>query len=401
MQRLPVVTVKAGREKPLRNHHPWVFSGAVHAEDQGIEPGQLVDIRDQSGAFLARGYANPLSKIRARALSFDEGQVIDANFWRRRLAQAIGRRKRWLADPSTSNGCRLVMSEADQLPGLIIDQYGEWLVLSAMTAGIDRHLPEITAALKAELPCRGVIERSDDAVRTLEGLPQVSRLLYGAEPPATGVELRENGVTFQVDLMAGHKTGFYLDQRTNHALIRAYAPEKRVLDVFCYTGGFTLNAAQAGAQSVLSLDASAPALDRLRANLAANGFGDEARFRQQTGNAFELLRDLEARGESFDLIVLDPPKFAANGAQVEKAARGYKDINLLAFKLLAKGGVLATFSCSGHISPDLFQKIVFGASLDSGRDAQILAYLSQAEDHPVLLSFPESHYLKGLLCRVI
>jgi 23S rRNA (cytosine1962-C5)-methyltransferase len=397
---LPTITVRPGREKPLLQKHPWVFSGAILSEDKGIEPGQIVDIKDQGGRFLARGYANPKSKIRARALSFDPADRIDAGFFRRRIAQAVARRKS-LLDPARQTAARLVMSEADLLPGLIVDRYGDWLVVQALTAGIDRHLEWIYAALKEEVPVKGIVERSDDAVRELEGLPQVARLVWGEEPPRAGVPIKENGLDYVVDALVGHKTGFYLDQRTNHQKIRAHVQGKRVLDVFCYTGGFTLNAAAAGAKSVLSVDASEPALDKVRANLALNGFTDPSRYAQRCGNAFEILRDLEKQGESFDVVILDPPKFAASGAQVDKAARGYKDINLTAFKLLNKGGVLSTYSCSGHVSADLFQKIVFGAALDAGRDAQIIDFLYQADDHPVLLTFPESLYLKGLLCRVL
>ncbi len=333
-------------------------------------------------------------------MTFEESDQVNEGFFRRKIAQAVGRR-RTLLNPATQTAVRLVSSEADQLPGLIVDQYGEWLVVQALTAGIDRHLDWIYAALKAEVPCRGILERSDDAVRELEGLKVVARLVSGEEPPATGVPILENGLKYVVDPLRGHKTGFYLDQRRNHHMIRAHAAGKRVLDVFCYTGGFTLNAAAAGAQSVLSVDGSEPALEKLRANLALNDFTDAGRYSQLCGNAFEVLRDLEKKGECFDLIILDPPKFAASGSQVDKAARGYKDINLLAFRMLNKGGVLSTYSCSGHISADLFQKIVFGAALDAGRDAQIIDYLHQADDHPVLLTFPESLYLKGLLCRVL
>lgn len=398
--RLPTVTVRPGREKPLIQKHPWVFSGAVASEDKGIEPGSLVEIRDTQGTFLARGYANPKSKIRARALTFDEGETVDQAFFRKKVAQAVSRRRALLSSGGQT-AARLIMSEADQLPGLIVDRYGDWLVLQALTAGIDRHLDWIVEALKAEAPCKGIIERSDDAVRALEGLPETSRLVWGEAPPEGGIEIQENGLVFLVDPLKGHKTGFYLDQRRNHAMIRAHAAGKRVLDVFCYTGGFTLNAAAAGAKSVLSVDASEPALAKLRQNLARNGLDAAGRCTQLCGNAFDVLRELEKKGESFDVVILDPPKFAASGAQVDKAARGYKDINLLAFKLLAKGGVLSTYSCSGHISADLYQKIVFGAALDSGRDAQIVDFLYQADDHPVLLTFPESLYLKGLLCRVL
>ncbi len=395
---LPVLTVRQGREKPILNRHPWVFSGAAYSEPD-VEPGSIVDVRDSKGRFLARGYYNAASKIRARLLTWDENETIDNAFWRRRVAAAIARRRALLGSSEANNACRLVMSEADQLPGLIVDQYGDHLVLMALTAGIEKHLGSVVQALVDEVNPAGIVERSDDAVRTLEGLEMRTGMLTGTKPPAEGVWIRENGLRYLIDLTAGHKTGFYLDQRTNHALVGQLAQGRRVLDCFAYTGGFAVNACQGGAASVLSIDASQAASDRTRVNLAANGFTDEARFRQETGDAFAVLRRLKDQGEQFDLIILDPPKFAATGAQVDKAARGYKDINLLAFRMLAPGGHLATFSCSGHISPDLFQKIVFGASADAGRDAVIERYLYQAEDHPMLLSFPESLYLKGLLCR--
>ena len=313
---LPQLVIKSGREKPLRQRHPWVFSGAIHRLPD-VAPGAIVDIVDQRGAFLARGYANPASKLTARVLTWDKDQAIDQSFWLGRIQAAYERRLPLLGP--NQNCCRLVMSEADMLPGLIVDKYGDHLVLQALTAGIDRHLGPVVGALHEVLKPMSISERSDDAVRDLEGLERVSRLLHGSEGQLKEVVIKEQDVTFKVDLTSGHKTGFYLDQRRNHV----------------------------------------------------------------------------------DLITMDPPKFASSGNQVEKAARGYKDLNMLAFKLLNPGGLLATFSCSGHISADLFQKIIFGAAIDAGRDGQIISYLSQADDHPVLLTFPESMYLKGLLCRVL
>jgi 23S rRNA (cytosine1962-C5)-methyltransferase len=396
---LPVVTIAKGREKPLRQHHPWVFSGAVAKADRA-EPGSIVDVRDHAGAFLGRGYFNHHSQIRARILTWREDEAIDAAFWQRRLAAAAERRAPLLADGRTDS-VRLVMGEADLLPGLIIDKYGDWLVVQALTAGIAQHLDLITRGLVATLAPKGIVERSDDAVRELEGLMPSTRTLAGAEPPSAGVTARELGLAFQVDLVAGHKTGFYLDQRTNRSRVAALAKGARVLDCFSYTGGFAVHAAAAGAASVLSVDASETALERAKVNLAANGYTDPGRYRQRAGDAFKILRELVQEGETFDIVVMDPPKFAATGAQVERAARGYKDVNLQAFKLVRPGGYLATFSCSGHMSADLFQKIVFSAALDAGKEAQIVDFLAQGADHPVLLTFPESLYLKGLLCRVL
>jgi 23S rRNA (cytosine1962-C5)-methyltransferase len=346
---------------------------------------------------LARGYYNPRSKIPVRLLSWDADETIDAVFFARRLAAAVGRRREILGSETTA--ARLVMSEADQLPGLIVDQYEDFLVVQALTAGMERWLPTITAALGQQLTPRGMYERSHDAVRELEGLPVRAGVLAGAPPPDQGVLFKENGHRFLCSLHAGHKTGYYLDQRDNHRLVGDLARGRRVLDCFSYTGGFSVHAAARGAAAVVSVDASEPALKRLEEHFALNELAGRCPHDVYSGDAFAVLRDMAQSGEQFDLIILDPPKFAASGAQVEKAARGYKDINLSALKMLRPGGLLATYSCSGHISADLFQKIIFGAAADAGTDAQIVASMQQAPDHPVLLSFPESCYLEGLLSR--
>jgi 23S rRNA (cytosine1962-C5)-methyltransferase len=396
---IPEVIIKPGREKPLRQKHPWVFSGAIHRADS-FAAGEPVVIRDHQKKFLAYGLGSPKSQIRARVLSFDESRPIDADLLRQKLAASLARRRPLLAQ-SGQSAARIVMSEADLLPGLIVDLYGDYVVFQALSAGMERFKGVIIQGLIDELNPKGIIERSDDHARELEGLEKTSGLVYGKDPPTSGVEIQENGLRYTVDLLGGHKTGFYLDQRQNHAYAETLAAGKKVLDCFCYTGGFSLSAARGGAESIVSVDASQPALDRLKANFALNGFGDRDEFKTVCGSAFDVLRELKDRGETFDLIVLDPPKFAAHAAQIDKATRGYKDINLLAFKLLAPRGILLTYSCSGHISADLFQKVIFGAALDSGRDAQIEHRLFQADDHPVLLTFPESLYLKGLACRVL
>ena len=339
----PAIYIKQGREKPLRQRHPWVFSGAIQRSD-AAPPGAIVDILDHKGGFLARGYANPASKLTARALTWDPTETIDGEFWRRRIDAAIARRRPLLTPDQTA--CRLIMSEADQLPGLIVDKYGDH---QALTAGIDRHIGPIVGALHNALSPFTISERSDDSVRDLEGLPRINRLLHGSEAALNDVLIREQGVNFRIDLGAGHKTGFYLDQRRNHTLIGSLAAGLKVLDCFSYTGGFTMHAAKGGAASVLSVDASEPSLARLRENLSANGFAaDDPRFQQKAGNAFEVLRDLLQSGERFDLITLDPPKFAASGGQVDKAARGYKDLNMLALKLLNPGGMLVVTLRSRH-----------------------------------------------------
>lgn len=404
MGRRPVVTIKQGREKSLQRHHPWVFSGAIGKQDAHA-PGDLVEFRDASGAFLARGYANSKSGITGRVLSFDESEEIDAAFWRRRIRAAMNARTAlWPLRHEADNATRVVMAEADRLPGLIVDRYGDYLVVQALTAGMDQQLGAIVAALDAELKPAGIHERSDDAVRELEGLAMVNRGLSGRPAPDSGLVISENGIKFGVELNLGHKTGFYLDQRQNHALaqhlVRAMAASRpcRVLDVCSYSGGFSLNALGAGASAVTAVDSSAAAMQTLQANLALNGFAP-AQVETRLGNAFEVLRDLRREEALYDLVVLDPPKLAAHASQVDKAARAYKDLNMLGLKLLAPGGFLLSFSCSGHISAELFQKIVFGASADAAVSAQIFGHLGQADDHPVLLSFPESFYLKGLAMR--
>lgn len=343
--------LKPGREKSLLRRHPWIFSGAVGRVQGDPEPGDSVAVRSGSGEFLAWAAYSPASQIRARVWSWDEKEHIDGDLLRARLRQAVAARERCeLAD-----GVR-------ELSG-----------------------------------CACVFERSDADVRELEGLPMKSGVLYGALP-AAGVHMREHGLSYGVDVAAGHKTGFYLDQRDNRKRVGELARGREVLNCFCYTGGFTLNALAGGAASVLSVDSSAEALAQARDNLQRNHL-DAARAEWQDADVFKHLRILRDQGRSFDLIVLDPPKFAPTAAFAEKAARGYKDINLLALKLLRAGGLLASFSCSGGVSADLFQKILAGAALDAGVDASIVGHFAASADHPVLLSFPEGDYLKGLLVR--
>jgi 23S rRNA (cytosine1962-C5)-methyltransferase len=395
----PSVTLKQGREKPVLRRHPWVFSGAI-AQSPSVEPGAIVDVRDAGGTFLARGYFNPVSQIRVRLLTWNESETIDSEFWRRRLRSSIARR----GEPATSSrttAYRLVNAEADRLPGLIVDRYGDWLVVQALTAGIEARLGELVDLLVELVGPRGIYERSDEAVREQEGLPLRVGVVAGEPPPEDGIEILENGLRYIVDVIGGHKTGFYLDQRENRRLIGELANGRRFLNCFSYTGGFSVAAAAGGAVSVTSVDSSEAALLLAERNLALNGLADRPNDTLLLGNVFEVLRGMCAEGERFDLIVLDPPKFAHNAGQIEAACRGYKDINLHALQILEVGGLLATFSCSGLVSADLFQKVVFGAALDAGVEVQILQPLSQGADHPVLLSFPESAYLKGLLCRKI
>ena len=392
------VVLRPGREKPVRQHHPWVFSGAIQRIDGGVEDGGIADVVSARGEFLARGYVNRRSQIVARLLTWNEAEPIDAAFWRARLERALRSRS---GDDSAG---RLVNAESDGLPGLVVDRYGKWLVVQALTLGIDRLKRELVGLLAGLLDVRGVYERSDVDVREKEGLAQATGVLFGEEPPDE-IEIAEIGhaerlVRFLVDVRRGHKTGFYLDQRDNRRKVAAHCRDADVLNLFAYTGGFACRALLAGARRVVNVDSSAEALALARRNLALNGFAaSDEDFVE--ADAFEALRRYRAEGRAFDAIIIDPPKFAHSAGQVQRAARAYKDLNLVAMQILRPGGILATFSCSGLVSPDLFQKIVFGASIDAGRDAQIVERLSQASDHPVLLAFPEAEYLKGLVCRVL
>ena len=388
--------LKPGREKSLLRRHPWVFSGALAREEGGPQSGDTVAVRAADGKFLAWAAYSPASQIRARVWSWDEQQAIDADFLRTRLRSAVEARER-LISVETGNGLRLVHGESDGLPGVIADRYGDVVVLQLLSAGAERWRAEIAEAVRELTGCACVYERSDADVRELEGLPVRSGVLHGSLPEA-GVEIREHGLRYGVNVAAGHKTGFYLDQRDNRKRIGELARDREVLNCFCYTGGFTLNALAGGAKSVLSVDSSADALAQAKDNLARNDL-EAARAEWQEADVFKYLRTLRDQGRSFDLVVLDPPKFAPTAAFAEKASRGYKDINLLALKLLRPGGLLATFSCSGGISAELFQKIVAGAALDAGAEASIVDHFAAAADHPVLLSFPEGDYLKGLLVR--
>ena len=388
--------LKSGREKSLLRRHPWIFSGAVARVQGDPGAGESVAVRSGGGEFLAWAAYSPASQIRARVWSWHEAERIDADLLRARLRQALAARERLLR-PGDSDAMRIVHGESDGLPGVIVDRYGDVVVLQLLSAGAERWRGEFADAVRELTGCACVYERSDADVREIEGLPAKSGVLYGVLPGA-GVQLREHGLAYGVDVAAGHKTGFYLDQRDNRKRVGELSQGREVLNCFCYTGGFSLNALAGGAASVLSVDSSSGALAQARDNLARNEL-DAARAQWQEADVFKQLRVLRDQGRSFDLIVLDPPKFAPTAAFAEKAARGYKDINLLAFKLLRAGGLLASFSCSGGVSVDLFQKILAGAALDAGVEASIVGHFAAAADHPVLLSFPEGDYLKGLLLR--
>ena len=393
---MPAIRLKPARTKSVRNLHPWIFSGAIADVQGSPQPGSTVDVLSSEGDFLARGYYNARSQIRVRILTWDEDEEIVSAFWRTRLQRAIARRKALADDPQTT-AYRLAFAESDGLPGLIVDVYGDWLVLQSLTAGIELWKPTLVELLMELLEPRGIYERSDADVRAREGLPSVTGCLAGNALEGE-ITILENGLPFRVDLRHGQKTGFYLDQRENRCRIGRCCRGREVLDAFCYTGGFGVYALSHGAKSVTSLDSSARALQMAADNVHLNGLHGRSEYIE--GNAFQVLRGLCDQGRQFDAVILDPPRFAFSRAQVTRATRGYKDINMLGMSLLRPGGLLCTFSCSGLVSPDLFQKVLFGASLDVGRQVRIIERLAQASDHPVLLTFPESGYLKGVVCLV-
>lgn len=386
--------LRPGREKSLLRRHPWIFSGAVQRVENEPPPGGSVDVLSSDKQFLARASYSPTSQIRARAWTFED-ESVDKEFFRKRIHSAIQSRDPWRLTPDT-NAYRLVYAESDGIPGLIVDRYGDVLVLQSLTAGSEFWKETFADLLLEETGLSVIYERSDADVRELEGLEPKVGNLHG-HLSSFIFSITEHNLQFKVNLAEGHKTGFYLDQRANHLRVREQAKNKDVLDCFCYTGGFTVNALAGGAKSVLSVDSSADALELCRENIALNNL-EAARQTSLEGDVFQLLRRFRDEGRSFDTVILDPPKFAPTAAQAERAARGYKDINLLAFKLLRPGGTLVTFSCSGGIDAGLFQKIIAGAALDAGVEAQIVEHLAQGPDHPVALNFPEGAYLKGLIC---
>lgn len=380
------------------HRHPWIFEGSVARLQGRAKPGDTVDVIADDGRRLGRAAWSPHSQIRARMWSLDAEETIDHAFFKRRVAAAVAAREA-LPELRGQQGLRLIHGESDGLPGVIADRYGDTVVVQLNSAGADKWRDAIAAALAQATDCARVFERSDSDVRTLEGLRPRTGFLHGEEPGADLV-IDEHGIRLGVDIHGGHKTGFYLDQRENRLLVRELADGRSVLNCFCYTGGFSLQALAGGATQVLSIDSSGPALESARRNLALNPQLPAGRAEWRDADVFEELRALKKGGARFDLIILDPPKFAPSAAHADRAARAYKDINLLGFRLLSPGGLLMTYSCSGGIGVDLFRKIVAGAAIDAGADARILRRLAASPDHPVALAFPEGEYLKGLLCQV-
>ncbi len=395
---MDTLVLNPSKEKSLQRRHPWIFSGAVEKLSGQAESGDTVRVLSHDGVFLAWAALSPESKIRARAWSFDEADRIDADFFTRRIRRALQSRRALSAYADPQGALRLIHGESDGLPGLVVDRYADTLVVQILASGAERWRGEIVKALAGETGCTNIYERSDADVRELEGLQPRTGNLRGAAPSQIEIIEGTRKLRFLVDVVAGQKTGFYLDQAENRALVADLAADKTVLNCFCYTGAFSIAALAGGAKTVTSIDSSADALTKFAAHLKLNNC-NPGRSVAMEADVFKQLRSERDMGHSYDLIVMDPPKFAPTAAHADRAARAYKDINLLGFKLLKPGGRLFTFSCSGGVSAELFQKIIAGAALDAGVDAQIERRLTAGPDHPVLLSFPEGDYLKGIVCR--
>lgn len=389
---MKLIKLREGKERSLLRRHPWVFQGSIASGK--ADSGETVRVESHDGKFLAWASFSPNSMIRVRAWSFDEAERIDAAFFERRIAAALAIRARL---PIASDGVRLIHGEADGLPGLIVDRYGDVLSAQFLSAGTERWKKTIADLLLSATGLSKIYERSDSGVRGLEGLEPVTGWLRGEGD--TAATIREHDWKLTLDVAEGHKTGFYLDQRDNRKLFADTVKHfgyQRVLNCYCYTGGFSVAALAGGASHVTSVDSSAPALARATAHVALNGF-DASRHETLDADVNQTLRDALKQGKAYDAIVLDPPKFAPTAAHAERAARAYKDINRLAFKLLEPGGVLFTFSCSGGVGAELFHKIVAGAGMDAGVDGLIYARVGAAPDHPMTVNFPEGEYLKGLM----
>ena len=403
MQPTATVILKSGRDRSVRQRHPRLFAGAVKAIDGRPRDGDVVDVADNKGEWLARGVINQQAQIAVRLLTWERDEAIDEAFWRRRVQAAVERRRR---DPALqhTDAVRWVFGESDGLPGVIADDYAGHLVVEISTLLAWRALPALVDALVGCVAPKEVVQRADDERLKHEFGGTVPRAVCDAlagQGPAEPVEIHERGLRFLVNLAGGQKTGFYLDQRENRARVAAYCKGAAVLNAFSYTGGFGLHALAGGATRVVNVDSSADALALAERNLLLNGGAQPGqRYECIEADVFALLRDLRAGDDRFDVVILDPPKFAHHPGQVDRAARAYKDLNRVGMGVVRPGGILATFSCSGVVDAALFQKIVFSAALEAGREARVIERLTQASDHPVLLSFPEAEYLKGLICRI-
>jgi 23S rRNA (cytosine1962-C5)-methyltransferase len=389
----PRVVLKKGKEKPLLRGHPWVFSGAVEKVEGDVSPGDIGEVYSREGHFLGIGHLNPHSQIILRVLT-QKKEELNIDFFRERISKAAVLREKWLK--GKTNAYRLVNGEGDFLPGLMVDCYGGIFVLQCLTAGMERLKGLLTDLIVRDFRPQSVYERSDVATRREEGLSESSGLLFGKEVPDR-IEIEEYGCRFRVNVKRGQKTGFYLDQRENRFSLEELSHGKRILDCFCYTGAFAIHAGLGGAKELTLIDSSEEALGIAEEHFDLNRL-KEIPHQLIRGDAFEVMRGLESR---YDIIILDPPPFAKRKGHLTSASRGYKDLNLWAFRLLKKEGLLFTFSCSQHISWNLFQKIVFSAALDSGKKVQVLSRRGHPIDHPVNLCHPEGEYLKGMICRVL
>ncbi len=388
--------MRRGEERRIKKGHPWVYRTEIETIKGACQPGEIVIVEDYRGRFIGRGYINPASMITVRLLTYSRDEEIDTAFWQRRLAAALDYRRKVLANTG-ADAYRLVFGEADFLPGLIVDKFGPCLVIQTLALGIDRYKDTIVQILDEIIQPDAIYERNDAPVRELEGLELRSGFLKGSFDPQ--VVIRENGLKFCVDLVAGQKTGYFLDQRENRAALHPFVKDARVLDCFCHTGGFSIHAAHYGAREVLGLDISGEAIAMAHRNAALNGYSDLCSFKE--ANVFDALREMERRGEKFDVVILDPPAFVKARKALEGAIRGYKEINLRAMRILTPGGFLVTCSCSYYMPEDLFIEIIQEASLDARRRLRLLARGGQAPDHPVLLGYDESRYLKCLFLQVI
>lgn len=387
-----------GKDKSLKARHPWIFAGAIGELSGRARPGDTVDVVAANGRPLARAALSPESQIRARVWTFDPNETIDHAFFKRRIAAAIARREA-LPELRAQQGLRLIHAESDGLPGITADRYGDTVVIALTSAGAEKWRDAIIDSIHKATGCARIYERSDASARGREGLVAVTGWRLG-EAQTDDLVIEESGVRMCVDIVAGHKTGFYLDQRDNRRRVAELAHGKRVLNCFCYTGGFSLQALKGGASEVISVDSSGPALATAQQNLSLNPQLVASRALWQEANVFADLRARHHANEKFDFIILDPPKFAPSAAHAERAGRAYKEINLQAMKCLNPGGMLMTYSCSGGITPTMFQEIITAAANDAGRPTRIVQRLQGAADHPLDLAFPEGEYLKGLLLQV-
>jgi 23S rRNA (cytosine1962-C5)-methyltransferase len=390
------VLLKKGKEKAVLQKHPWVFSGAIERVKGKPADGDIVRLLNDKGDFMAYGFYNGQSRVALRLLEWDGNVAVDEEWLRKRVAVAVAGRSTILN--ASTDTCRLIFSEADYLPGLVVDKYADYLSVQILTSGIEKLMPVILDELQTLLKPAGIFDKSDASSRAHEGLQTTNTVLAGNHPPET-VEVIENGIKYGINIAEGQKSGFYCDQRDNRRIVADHAQGKKMLDCFCYTGGFTLNALKNDVASVISVDSSALAIETLKANIGLNNL-DASKHTAVQSDVNKQLRAFREQGEKFDIVVLDPPKYAPSRSALDKASRAYKDLNRNGMLLLNNGGLLATFSCSGAMDIDSFKQVLAWAALDAGKEVQFIYQFCQPEDHPVRASFPEGEYLKGLLCRV-